>query len=109
MMTAQLTDPEEAAGDWPAEQPNQRDQELTDFYDRHSAMGLSRIRQLLNDVFVRRRRADRQQSRSTRSSTTSGRSEASVPVSVTPDLSDEECERLGVLDHSRHVSSLGRR
>lgn len=105
-MTAQFTDAQEMAGERPADQ---RDQELTDFHGRRGAMGLSRIRQLLNDAFVRRRREDRDRSRSARSMTPGGRGEAPAPANATPDLSEEECERLGILDHSRHVSSVGRR
>jgi hypothetical protein len=88
----------------------QRDQELTEFYDRHSAMGLGRIRQLLNDMLVRRRHADTRRRRHITDTTGAGStSEVSAHANAASELSESESERLGVIDHSRHVSSLGRR
>jgi hypothetical protein len=88
-----------------------REQALVAFYDRHSAVGLRRIRQLLNDVLVGDRRTGPPRARRFMYAHTH---DAPAPASARPipmvsETNDSDHDHPGIIDHSRHVSSIGRR
>jgi hypothetical protein len=88
-----------------------REQALVTFYDRHSAVGLRRIRLLLNDVLVGDRRTGSPRARRfMKASTHDAAAPAPArPIPTVSETNDSDHDHPGIIDHSRHVSSIGRR
>lgn len=88
-----------------------RDHALTTFYDRYSAVGLGRLRRLLNDTLAGHRRAGPPRARRYMGANIHAAA-ATTPVHLIPtvtETNDSDHDHPGIIDHSRHVSSIGRR